>query len=240
MYSLILKEINDYFNQLTGYLVISVFLIALGLVVWVFPDTSVLNYGFADLEVLFNSGPYVLMFLAPAITMKMLAEERRSGTWELLVTAPIRPVQIVFSKFIASFLVLILALIPTLIYYYSIYKLGSPEGNIDSAGFFGAYVGMLLIGGVFTALGIFSSAITKNQVSAFIIAAFLCFAAYFGFSALTSLWELSRGAYLLDSLSLSFHYEQMSRGVISSGNLYYFIGSIMLLILLATMMIRKR
>ncbi|MBD8490219.1 gliding motility-associated ABC transporter permease subunit GldF [Echinicola sp. CAU 1574] len=240
MMSLVWKEVNSFFNNLTGYLIISVFLVALGLLVWVFPETSVLQYGFADLEALFVYTPYVFVFMVPAITMRMIAEEKRSGTWELLMTSPLKPYQIVLAKYLAGVLVVVLALLPTLIYYYSIYQLGAPKGNIDSAGFIGSFFGMILIGAVFAAIGLFSSSLTDNQITAFVIGAFISFALYFGFTALVSLMQMSSMAIFLEDLSLNYHYESMSRGVIASGDLFFFFGLIASLIILTTLMIKKQ
>ncbi|AWW30074.1 gliding motility-associated ABC transporter permease subunit GldF [Echinicola strongylocentroti] len=240
MTSLLLKEFNAFFNHLTGYLILSVFLVVLGLLVWVFPETSVLEYGFADLEALFVYTPYVFVFMVPAITMRTVAEERKNGTWELLMTVPLRPYQIILAKYFSSVIVMVLAVLPTLLYYFSIFQLGSPVGNIDTAGFIGAFVGVLMIGAVFTAIGLFSSALTDNQITAFVIGAFLCFVLYFGFTALADMLSGSALVLMIEELSLSYHYESMSRGVIVSGDLYYFLGWIISLLVLTTLMIRKK
>ncbi|GGF21175.1 gliding motility-associated ABC transporter permease subunit GldF [Echinicola rosea] len=240
MISLVYKEFNAFFNHLTGYLIISVFLVALGLLVWVFPETSVLTYGFADLEALFVYTPYVFVFMVPAITMRMISEEKKSGTWELLMTAPLKPHQIVISKYIAAVVVITLAVLPTWLYYFSIYQLGAPVGNIDTAGFLGSFLGMLLIGAVFAAIGLFSSALTDNQITAFVIGAFLSFVLYFGFTALADILSTSSLVLLVEDLSLGYHYESMSRGVIASGDVYYFLGWIISLIIVTTLLIRKR
>lgn len=240
MRSLVSKEFNAFFNNPTGYLIMSVFLGALGLVVWVFPDTSVLRYGFADLESLFVYTPYVFLFLIPAITMRMIAEERKNGTWEILMTSPVRPLYIIIAKYLAGVLVVLLAMLPTLIYYYSVYTLGDPEGNIDSAGFFGSFLGLLLIGAVFTAIGLFSSALTTNQITAFVIGTFLSFFLYFGLAALVNLFQMNAFVLALEELSLSYHYESMSRGVIVGSDVYYFLAWIFVMIILTTLIIRKK
>lgn len=240
MYSLLLKEINGFFNQLTGYLILVVFLIAIGLIVWVFPDTSVLEYGFADLEVLFAYTPYVFVFMVPAVTMRMIAEEKRSGTWELLMTAPMSTYQIVLAKYLASVILVIVALLPTLIYHYSIVQLGDPVGNIDSAGFFGSFFGLIFIGAVFTAIGIFSSALTDNQIVAFVIGVFISFLLYFGLTAMTDIQAMGQFSLLIENLSLSYHYRSMSRGVIDSGNLLYFLVLITIFLAATAFIIRRR
>jgi ABC-2 type transport system permease protein len=239
MWQLFLKEINTFFNQLTGYLLLTTFLVALGLVVWVFPETSVLEYGFADLEALFIYTPFIFVFLVPAITMKMIAEERKSGTWEILITSPLSEWQIIIAKYFAALALVVLALLPTLIYYYSIYQLGDPVGNVDSAGFFGSFIGLILIGAVFAAIGIFSSALTDNQITSFVIGVFLGFVFYFGFSAIASL-QRNSVALFLEGLSLSYHYESMGRGVIDSSNLVYFVSLIGILLVLTCVIIKRK
>lgn len=239
MWQLFLKEINTFFNQITGYLLLTAFLVALGLVVWVFPETSVLEYGFADLEALFIYTPFIFVFLVPAITMRMIAEEKKSGTWELLVTSPLTNAQIILAKYLASVGLILLALLPTLIYYYSIVQLGNPVGNIDSAGFFGSFIGLILIGAVFAAIGLFSSALTDNQITAFVIGVFLGFLLYFGLSALASL-QRNDMALFIEKLSLSYHYQSMGRGVIDSSNLVYFLSLIGGLLMATGIMIRRK
>lgn len=218
------KEINAFFTNLTGYIIMIVFLVAIGLIVWVFPGTSVLEYGFSDLESLFSYTPLVFMFLIPAVTMRMIAEEKKSGTWELLMTAPIPVSQVVLAKYLATLVLLVFTLLPTLVYYYSIVQLGDPTGNIDSAGFFGSFIGLLLIGAAMAAIGMFSSSVTDNQIVAFVIGVFTCFMWYIGFNAMAALSE--KWGYLLESISLSYHYESMSRGVIVAENAFFFTGFI--------------
>src|SRR5688572_30150762 len=184
MIQVAVKEFRSFLNSLIAYIVIGVFLTSLGLLMWVFPETSVMEYGFADMDTLFSLGPYVLIFLIPAITMRSFAEEVKSGTMELLLTKPLTDWDIILGKFFACFLLVLFALLPTLIYYLSIYILGDPAGNIDTPGVIGSYIGLLLLGGVFSAIGIFASSITPNQIVAFIVAAFLCYLAYAGFESL--------------------------------------------------------
>lgn len=239
MWQLFLKEINTFFNHLTGYLLLASFLVAMGLVVWVFPETSVLEYGFADLEALFVYTPFIFVFLVPAITMRMIAEEKKSGTWELLVTSPLSNGHIILAKYFASLGLIILALLPTLIYYYSIVQLGDPVGNIDSAGFFGSFIGLILIGAVFAAIGLFSSSLTDNQITAFVIGVFLGFLLYFGLSAMASL-QRSDTALFIEELSLNYHYQSMGRGVIDSSNLVYFLSLIGTLLVATGIMIKRK
>ena len=159
MNSLFWKEIYAFFGSLTGYLILALFLVALGLIVWVFPDSSVLEFGYADLEGLFSYTPYVFTFLIPAISMRTIAEERKTGTWELLRTSPLSLVKIVLAKYLALLALIVLAVLPTLLYAYSVAQLGIPPGNLDWAGFMGSWIGLLMIGAVFAAVGLFASAL---------------------------------------------------------------------------------
>jgi ABC-2 type transport system permease protein len=240
MFAILRKEINSFFNSLVGYLVIVVFLTGTGLFVWIFPDTEVLNYGFATMETLFSMTPFVYLFLIPAITMRTFTEERKSGTIELLLTRPLTDVQIILGKYLASWVLVFFSLLPTLVYYFSMVQLGSPQGNIDSAAVAGSYIGLLLLGGVFTAIGIFASSITDNQIIAFILAVFFCFIFYSGFSSLAqlSLWEGS--AYLIGQLGIDFHYNALSKGLIDSRNLLYFLSVIALFLYLTFLVLSSR
>ncbi|UZD22057.1 gliding motility-associated ABC transporter permease subunit GldF [Algoriphagus halophytocola] len=227
MKSLFFKEINSFFGSLIGYLVIALFLVALGLIVWVFPESNVLDYGFADLEALFTYTPYVFTFLVPALSMRAIAEERKSGTWELLRTSPLNILQVVLAKYLALFCLVLVSVLPTLLYLYSIIQLGDPVGNIDQAGFFGSWIGLVMIGGVFASVGLFASSLTSQQVVAFVLGVFLCFVLYFGFSALA---DMQSGAfsYWVEELSLSYHYISLSRGVVNSGDVFFMLGMIWL------------
>ncbi|EON76316.1 gliding motility protein GldF [Lunatimonas lonarensis] len=239
MQSLIWKEVNTFFNNLSGYIVLIVFLVSLGLIVWVFPGTSVLEYGYAELESLFAYTPMVMVFLIPAITMRLIAEEKKTGTWELLVTSPISGFQIVLAKYLAALVLVVLALLPTLLYYYSVYQLGEPPGNIDSAAFFGSYLGLLMVSASFAAVGVFSSSLTDNQIVAFVVGVFVSFLLYVGFSSLATFgggsWEL-----FWEEVSIAYHYERMSRGVVVSNNLYYFVGLIVTFLALTWGVVEKR
>ena len=179
MYSVYRKEINSFLSSLIAYIVIIVFLMMVGLFMWVIPDTSVLSYNYATLDQLFTLAPLVFLFLIPATTMRSFAEERQTGTIEFLSTKPISELEIVGAKFLANLTLVLFALLPTAIYYYSVYKLGYPEGNLDSGGIMGSYIGLFFLAAVFVAIGIFVSSITNNQIVSFILAAFLCFICYF-------------------------------------------------------------
>ena len=216
------KELNSFLNSLIAYVVIGVFLTSIGLMMWVFTDTAVLDYGFADMDTLFSLGPYVFIFLVPAITMKSFAEEKKMGTMELLLTKPLSDWNIVMGKFLAAFALVMFALAPSLIYYYSIYQLGNPIGNIDSAGVAGSYVGLMFLSIVFCAIGLLASSLTTNQIVSFILAAFLSFIFYTGFDSLSSLG--GNAALLVKQFGILYHYESLSRGVIDSRSVIYFVG----------------
>lgn len=224
MLSIYKKEIAAYFNALTGYLAIGLFLAATGLLIWVFPDTSILAYGYASMESFFQISPYLFLFLIPAITMRSIAGEKSEGTWELLLTRPIRLWEILLGKYLGSLTIVILALLPTLIYYYAVYSLAMPVGNVDTGAIVGSYVGLLLLGAVFTAVGIFTSAWTNNVIVAFLTAIFLCFLLFYAVDSLSRLQLLSPYAYEVSFLGIQSHYEAISRGVLDSRDLIYFLS----------------
>ncbi len=202
-----------------------VFLLVMGLFLFVFPDTSVLQYGQASLDYFFNTAPWIFIFLIPAITMRMFSEELRSGTIELLSTRPLAKWQIIGGKFLAAFLLLVFALIPTLCYYYTVYQLGAEIGNIDVGATNGSYIGLLLLGAAFTAIGIFTSSLSKNQIVAFILGVFLCFFFYMAFDFLSRL-DLFYASFddLVEKIGIYKHYESISRGVIDSRDVTYFLS----------------
>lgn len=240
MWQLYKKEINTYLNSLIAYIVIAVFLTSIGLLMWVFPETSILQYGYADMYTLFSLTPYVFMFLIPAITMRSFAEERKAGTMELLLTQPLKDIHLVLGKFLSAWTIVIFSLLPTLIYYFSVYQLGSPAGNLDSAGIAGSYVGLMLLGGVFTSIGILASSLTENQVVSFILAVFLCFMLFSGFTSLAGLEFWEDAAYWIEQLGILYHYDAMSRGLIDSRNLVYFISVASLMLLLTQLKLGSR
>ena len=240
MIQILKKEVNSFFNSIIAYIVISVFLAAIGLFMWVFPDTSVMNYGFADMDTLFSFGPYVLMFLVPAVTMRMFAEERKSGTMELLLTKPLRDYEIILGKFLAGFTLVFFAILPTLVYYFSISSLGSPPGNIDTPGIIGSYIGLLLLGMIFTSIGLFSSSLNDNQVVSFITAIFLCFIFFSGFDYISALSSQGTFASLLEKTGILYHYRFLSKGLIDLGDVVYFFSVTAFMILLTKFVLSSR
>ncbi|MFC2125903.1 gliding motility-associated ABC transporter permease subunit GldF [Bacteroidota bacterium] len=240
MVRIYLKEINGFLNSLTGYLVVGLFLTGMGLLTWVFPETNILNYGFADMGTLFTLGPYVYMFLIPAITMRMFAEESKSGTIEMLLTQPLSDYEIIFGKFLAGFSLVVFSVLPTLIYYFSIYQLGNPVGNIDSAGVTGSYIGLILLGALFTSIGLLSSSLTENQVVAFIIAVFLCFVFYSGLQSIAAINVWGNWSALIESLGIQYHYNFMSKGLIDLKDLTFFLSVTGIMLMLTKLILSSR
>lgn len=233
MLAIFRKEINQFFSSPIAYIIMAVFLTAVGLLLWVFPDTSLLENGYADMATFFSLTPYVMLFLVPAITMRSLADEVRAGTLEWLLTKPVSRWGVVVGKFLASWLLVLLTLLPTLVYYISLYQLGSPIGNIDSASVFGSYTGLLLLAGVFVAIGLWSSSLNDNQVVAFVLGVFFCFLLYVGLSALAGLSLFGSLSYYLAYFALDEQYRALGRGLIDSRNVIY-LASLMLFFLLLT------
>lgn len=241
MLTLINKEIRSFLGSLIGYIVIVVFLTTIGLMLWVFPGaTNVLDNGYANIDALFYIAPWVFMFLIPAITMRLFAEESRTGTIELLLTKPLTDFQIVFAKYIAGFTLVLFSLLPTLVYFYSVYNLGNPVGNIDFGGTVGSYFGLLFLGSVFVAIGVFASSITSNQIISFIVAVFLSFFCYVGFESISSLEYFGAVDDIILKLGINEHYLSMSRGVIDTRDVIYFVGTISLFLILTKTAISSR
>lgn len=239
MLTILQKEFNAFLNSPVAYVVLGVFLVATGLFVWVFPDSSVLDYGYADLQTLFNLAPWIFLFLIPAITMRTFAEEKKAGTIELLLTRPLTDGQIIGGKYLACLLLALLALVPTLLYYYSVYKLGSPEGNIDSAATVGSYLGLALLAAVFAAIGILASALTRDQIIAFLVAVVGCFLVYSGFDSLASVLQGS-SAYYVGQLGIAAHYRDLSKGLVDSRDLVYFFSVVAVALQATRLVLRSR
>ncbi|PSR01772.1 MAG: gliding motility-associated ABC transporter permease subunit GldF [Bacteroidetes bacterium SW_11_45_7] len=241
MYSIFKKEVNLFLSSLVGQIALIVFFLATGLFIWVFPETNVLDYGFATLQQLFVTGPWVFMFLIPAITMRSFSEELSTGTFELLATRPVRDIEIIFGKYLAALMLVLFSLIPTLIYFYTVYQLGSPPGNMDIGATWGSYIGLLLLGGVFVAIGLFASSISSNQIIAFVLGVFLCFFLYMAFDYLSRLdLFIASIDNLIASLGIYEHYQSISRGVVDTRDLVYFLSVIALFLLLTKTSLESR
>lgn len=222
MFAIFKREFFSFFHSQMAYIIVGVFLLACGLLFWLFPETSILEYGYAEMSGFFSLAPYLFMFLVSAITMRSFAEERKEGTFILLATKPLNELQIVLGKYFAAVLILVLAILPTSVYYFSIYYLGFPQGNIDTGAVLGSYLGLLCLGAGFTAIGVFASSLTKNQMVAFAISVLLCFFTYAGLLSLSKVSFLVSVEEMLRYMSVAEHYESMSRGVLDTRDLGYF------------------
>lgn len=242
MFSLLLKEINGFLNSIIGYVAMVVFLLTISLFMWVFSGTdfNVTEAGYANLDTLFIIAPWVFMFLIPAITMRSFAEEKKTGTIELLLTRPLSDFQILFTKYFAGLLIVILSLLPTLVYFISIYWLAVPRGNIDTGGIAGSYIGLLFIGSAFVSIGVFASAISDNQIVAFIVAMFLCFFLHIGFESISSFALFGTLDRIIGMLGSNAHYNSLSRGVIDTRDLVYFISLTLFFLLLTRFVLERR
>ena len=225
MLAIFKKEFNSFFTSTIAYLTIGMFLLINGLFLWVFDDDfNILNAGFADLTSFFYLAPWILIFLIPAITMKTFADEFRSGTIEILKTRPITNVTLVLGKFFAILTLLIIVLIPTFVYAYSIHELGNPVGNLDYGSISGSYLGLFLLASSFASIGIFTSTLSKNQVVAFLLGICMVFLFYYGFDAVSSLF--GDYSYTIKLFGMNEHYKSISRGVIDSRDVLYFMSVI--------------
>lgn len=237
MFPILRKEFNSFFASPIAYLVIGVFLLVNGLFLWVFKDDlNILNAGFADLNSFFLLAPWIFLFLIPAITMKSFADELHSGTIETLKTKPITDWQIVIGKFSASLLLIIVALIPTLTYVYTILQLGNPIGNLDIGSTIGSYIGLLFLAATYTSIGLFTSTFSKNQIVAFILGVFITFFLFYGFDAIASMFSNS---YTVQLFGINEHFKSISRGVIDTRDIVYFISVTVFFLLLTKNQLRN-
>ncbi|HRP00020.1 MAG TPA: gliding motility-associated ABC transporter permease subunit GldF [Flavobacteriales bacterium] len=232
MTALILKELRGFLGSLIGHIVIVVFLLLTGLFLWVFPD-NLLDKGYADLAPLFFIAPWVFLFLVPAVAMRSFSEERRTGTIEFLLTKPLTELQVVLAKYIAAVLLVLLALLPTLVYWWSLSELAMPKGNLDTGGIVGSYIGLFFLAASFTAIGIFASALTDSQIVAFLIAVFACFFLYLGFDLIADFQAVGALEGPIKSIGIQAHYQSMSRGVLDLRDALYF-GAVIVIFLLLT------
>jgi len=241
MFAIYRKEIQQFFSSLIGYIAIIVFLLVLGLFMFIFPDTSILEFGYATLDSFFTIAPYIFIFLIPAITMRSFAEEINTGTIELLSTRPVTELQIILGKYFAAVTLVFIAIIPTFVYFFTLYMLASPVGNVDVGGILGSYFGLFFLGAVFVAIGIFCSSITSNQIVAFIVGVFLCFFLYLAFGYMSQFATIiGKADYLVESLGLSAHYDAMGKGVIDTRDVVYFLSVISIFLLLTRTAISSR
>jgi ABC-2 type transport system permease protein len=241
MLTLFIREINNFFNNLIGYISIGVFLLINSLFLWVFPvDTNVLQSGYANLDGLFSMGPFVFLFLIPAITMRFFADEKKSGTIEFLLTKPLSDLQIILAKYLAAFSLVIFSLLPTLIHVITVYYFGMPAGNIDMGATWGSYLGLLFLGGAFVAIGLFASSLTDNQIVSFIVSIFLCGFVYIGFDFIYTLDLFGPVDLFIRNLGIFAHYTSVSRGVIDSRDIIYFFSLIFLFLVFTKTRLESR
>jgi len=225
MISLLKKEIGSFLGSVTGYVVICIFLVITSLFLWIFPgETNIPENGYATLDGLFIIAPWIFLFLVPAITMRMIAEEKKTGTIELLLTRPQSDFQIILSKYLATILIIIISIAPTLIYFISVYKLGSPVGNIDTGATWGSYIGLFFLASIYASIGLFSSSISDNQVISFLAGVFLSFFFFTGFDYIASIFDVSSFNTAILNFGINEHYKSISRGVIDSREIIYFIS----------------
>lgn len=241
MLALLRKEIRSFLSSLIGYIVMAVFLLLMGLFMWIFPgEWNTLDNGIASLDTLFVMAPWVFMFLIPAITMRSFAEERRTGTMELLLTRPLTDFQIVLAKYLGGLSLGAISLLPTLIYFVSVWVTGEVNGNIDTGATWGSYIGLLLLGSAYVGMGIFASSLTSNQIVSFLISVFLCFFMYTGFESIASFGSFGSLDAFIISLGISDHYRSLSRGLIDSRDVVYFMAVTLVFLLASRTVIQSR
>ncbi len=223
MFSIFKKELRTFFSNATGYIVIGIFLMLTGLFLWIIPgEYNILDNGYANVDGLFYLAPWLFLFLCPAVTMRLFAEEKQTGTWELIATKPISKLQIVLGKYFAGWTLVTLALLPTLLYYFSVSFLSEPSGNVDSGAFLGSFIGLLFLAFVYVAIGTFASSLSNNQIISFVVAVVLSFFFYYGFEVLAGFLTSGQFIQILETFGIHAHYKSMSRGVIDSRDVIYF------------------
>lgn len=239
MLSICKKELNQFFNNLTGYITIILFLLVNGLFLFVLRDSNLFDFGYATLDKFFELSPWVLIFLVPAITMRLFSDEFKTGTFEILQTRPISSWQIVGGKYVSILLVMLFVILPTFLYVFTIKSL-STTGTIDGGGILGSYIGLLLLSSVFAAIGLCCSSFTSNAVVAFLLSAFTCLIVYFGFNALSKLPVfIGYADYYIEMLGVDFHYRSTSRGLLDSRDIIYFASLNVLFLLITLKNIKK-
>jgi len=217
------REIQSFFTSITGYLILGLFFLLNGLFLWVFKGPfNIFDYGFADLGNFFLLAPWIFLFLVPALTMRSFSEEKKLGTLELLIIKPISHWQLVLGKFFGTFAVLVALLVPTFVYAYTVTQLGLVKGNLDMGLVYGSYLGLLFLASAYTAIGLFASVLTENQITAFILAAVLCFFMYYGLEAISTVFGDSVLRLSISKLGMKAHFENVAKGILDSRGLIYF------------------
>jgi len=235
------RELNSFFSSVIGYVAVLVFLVACWLFLWVLPDYNFLDYGYASLDKFFDMAPWLLMLLIPAVTMRSFADEVKTGTIEWLSTKPLSDTDIILGKYFATLVLIIFALLPTLVYLYSIANLAGTKINLDRGAIIGSYTGLFFLAAGFASVGVFCSSLTSNQVVGFLIALFSCYLLYSGFEGLSKIPSFTGSIeYYLSMLGMQFHYASISRGLIDSRDVIYFLSVIILFIALTRISLAKK
>lgn len=241
MFTLFLKEIKEFFSSITGYLVVIVFLLVNSMFMWIFRGSfNVFDIGVANIDTLFVISPWVFLFLVPAITMNMFAGELKSGTMELLLTRPLTEFQIVFAKYMAAVVLVLIALIPTFFYLFSINSLADPIGNVDFGAIFGSYIGLFFLAAIYSAIGIFASSFSKNAIISFLFSVLFCYIFFLGFENLAFIGFSGKISDFIISMGINDHYKSMSRGVIDSRDMVYFLSVISIFIFMTKLRLESR
>jgi ABC-2 type transport system permease protein len=241
MLTLFKREISSFFSSLTGYIVIVVFLVLNGLFLWIFPgEFNILDSGYSTLDPLFIIAPWVFLFLVPAVTMRLFSEEKRTGTLELLMSRPLTDLQVILAKYLAGVTLVVLALIPTLVYYLSVMILGNPPANLDTGAFWGSFIGLLFLAGAYVSVGLLFSALSDNQIVSFILGVAGCFVLFLGFEYFSKLGFHGGLENFIAGLGISYHYNSIARGVVDTRDLLYFVSVIAVLILVTKIILESR
>lgn len=241
MFAVFRKEVNSFLSSLIGQITIIVFLLINGLFLWVFPaGFNILNYGYATLENLFMLSPFVFLFLIPAVTMRTFADERKTGTFEIIMTRPVSDIKVILGKYFAGIVLVVLSILPTLVYFFSVYQLGSPVGNIDTGGTWGSFIGLLFLASGFVAIGTFCSSLTENSIVSFLLTLLISGFFYVGFDFIHSLSIFGPLDLFIKNLGINAHYTSMSRGVLDTRDILYFLSLIAFFILLTKTSLESR
>lgn len=241
MRSIFIKEINSFFSTIVGYVAIILFLTVCGYILWWVEDSNILDFGYATLDKFFELAPWLLMFLIPAITMRAFPDEFRSGTIEWLSTKPLSHLQIIMGKYFAVLLLIMFAIIPSVLYVLTISNLSLLPNNLDTGGIIGSYIGLFFLTASFAAIGLFCSSLTSNQIVGFLLALFACFVLYTGFDTFSKIPAFYGGLdYYLSMIGLSFHYNSISRGIVDTRDIVYFLSIVVLFISLTQLSLSRR
>lgn len=240
MFSIFKKEFRSFFSNATGYIVTGIFLLLTALLLWVIPGSyNIPENGYAQLDGLFYLSPWLFLLLCPAITMRLFAEEKQTGTWELISSKPLSKQAIVTGKFLAAWSLVLVALIPVIFYYLLVYYIAEPQGNVDSGAFWGSFTGLVLLAATYTSIGIFSSSLSNNQIISFVTAVVISFFMFYGFELLSNAFGSARLSLYIENFGINMHYKSISRGVIDSRDLTYFLTVILIFIYLTQRRVKK-